>query len=74
MLKPSKEIWRSEISVLDENETRANREQIPKALIRLHGCAGWSAPWLFICNSQVFSRQCDVEAQASWLRQATRLL
>ena len=41
-----------------------------KALIRLHGCAGWSAPLLFaIKKSQGFSCICsyDVEAKASWL-------
>ena len=40
-----------------------------KALIRLRGCAGWSAPLLFaIKKSQGISRLCpyDVEAQASW--------
>ena len=39
-----------------------------KALIRLRGCVGWSAPLLFaIKKSQVFSCQCpyDVEAKAS---------
>ena len=40
-----------------------------KALIRLCGCAGWSAPLLLaIKKSQGFSCLCpyDVEAQASW--------
>ena len=39
------------------------------ALIRLRGCAGWSAPLLFaIKKNQDFSCLCsyDVEAQASW--------
>ena len=44
--------------------------QIAKALIRVHGYAGWSAPLLFACNSQGFSNwgPYDVEAQAPWLR------
>ena len=40
-----------------------------KSLIRLQGCAGWSAPLFFaIKKSQGFSCLCpyDVEAQASW--------
>ena len=40
-----------------------------KALVRLRGCAGWSAPLLFaIKKSQGFSCICpyDVEAKASW--------
>ena len=41
-----------------------------KALIRLHGCAGWSAPLLFPSNKVRVSRiegHDDVEAQAFWL-------
>ena len=36
------------------HEVRLNilpsRERMTKALIRLRGCAGWSAPLLFACN------------------------
>ena len=34
--------------------------QIPNALIRLHGCAGWSSPLLFACSN---SRLSHVEDQ-----------
>ena len=33
-------------------------KQLTKVLIRLYGCAGWSAPWLFTnSRRQVFSRR-----------------
>ena len=36
-----------------------SKKRITKALIRLHGCAGWSATVLFTTpHRQVFLRQC----------------
>ena len=39
------------------------KKRITKALIRLRGCAGWSAPVLFANPRQVYSRRgpCDFE-------------
>ena len=37
--------------------TILSRQQIIKALIRLHRCAGWSAPFLLACNKISFFRR-----------------
>ena len=40
-----------------------SNKQIAKALIRLHGCAGWSAPLLFANPEDKFSR---IEAKVEY--------
>ena len=46
-----------EISFVASLDMIHSNKQITKALIRLHGCTGWSAPMLFAnLQSQVFSR------------------
>ena len=44
-----------EISLVESLEMILSNKQITKALIRLHGCAGWSAPLLFANPEDRFS-------------------
>ena len=60
-----------EISATASRGTILSRQQTTKALIRLHGCAGWSAPLLFaygitgflmmwlICKAMLFMSCCE---------------
>ena len=49
---------KNEILLVASLDMLLSKTRITKALIRLHGCAGWSAPVLFANPSrQVFSRQ-----------------
>ena len=48
--------WRFEISDIEFRGIVLSRQRTTKALIRLRGCAGWSAPLLFPYGiSPVFS-------------------
>ena len=50
--------WKIEISPVASFHMILFKKRITKALIRLRGCAGWSAPVLFASTQrQVFSRQ-----------------
>ena len=50
--------WKIEISTVASLHTMPFKKRITKALIRLRGCAGWSAPVLFANpRRQVFLRQ-----------------
>ena len=39
--------WRLEISAIESRDIILSKQRTTKALIRLRGCAGWSAPLLF---------------------------
>ena len=48
--------YKIEISLVGSLHTVLSKKRITKALIRLRGCAGWSAPLLFANHQrQVFS-------------------
>ena len=48
--------WKIELSLVARLDMTLSNKQITKALIRLCGCAGWSAPLLFANHRrQVFS-------------------
>ena len=50
--------WKNEISLVASLDIELHKTRITKVLIRLRGCAGWSAPVLFANpRRQVFSRQ-----------------
>ena len=50
--------WKIEISLVISLDMMLFDKRITKALIRLRGCAGWSAPLLFANHQrQVFSRR-----------------
>ena len=50
--------WKIEISLLASLDMILSNKRITKALIRLRGCAGWSAPLLLATHRrQVFSRR-----------------
>ena len=50
--------YKTEISLVASLDMILFKKRITKALIRLQGCAGWSAPLLFANpRRQVFSRQ-----------------
>ena len=50
--------YKTEISLAASLDMILSKKRMTKALISLHGCAGWSAPLLFAKNRrQVFSRQ-----------------
>ena len=58
--------WNIEISLIASLDMILSRKRITKALIRLRGCAGWSAPLLFAQPDDRFSR---LEAQIiTWCR------
>ena len=51
--------WKIEILPVARLNMVLSKKRITKALIRLHGCTGWSAPVLFSNpRRQAFSRQC----------------
>ena len=39
--------WSLEISAIESRDIILSKQRTTKALIRLHGCAGWTAPFLF---------------------------
>ena len=47
--------WRLEISDIETGDIILSRKRTTKVLIRLHGCAGWSAPLLFTYGINRFS-------------------
>ena len=47
--------WSHEISVIETRDIILSRQRTTKVLIRLHGCAGLSAPLLFAYSINRFS-------------------
>ena len=63
--RPGKtQLQRLEISDVETREILLSRQLTTKVLIRLRGCAGWSAPLLFAYSINRFSYD---EAQIIWL-------
>ena len=63
-------IWASsrENSDIETRDIILSRQRKIKALIRLHGCAGWSAPLLFAYGLNGFSHDVAHLLQFSWFR------
>ena len=60
--------WKIEISLVTSVDMMLSNKRITKALIRLRGCAGWSAPLLFAnLRRQVFSRRGPIILDSKWM-------